>query len=143
MLDGDMRAYKFNRALGLAPPLMVFGNIDTSQSFYEADALIEMGSDPNNNIKPLEVDTTAIREYANIYGLNKSQLLNLFNSGGNTSIGSDVGNPGWGKTPAALKQQKEIMSTDDNYLRKNFESFFENWAETVSYTHLTLPTIGG
>lgn len=131
MLDGDMRAYKFNRALGLAPPLMVFGNIDTSQSFYEADALIEMGSDPNNNIKPLEVDTTAIREYANIYGLNKSQLLNLFNSGGDTSIGSDVGNPGWGKTPAALKQQKEIMSTDDNYLRKNFESFFENWAETA------------
>ncbi len=131
MLDGDMRAYKFNRALGLAPPLKVFGNVDTSQSFYEADALIEMGSDPHNNVEPLSVDTTAIRDYANIYGLNKSQLLNLFNSGGDTSIGSEVGNPGWGKTPAALKQQKEIMSTDDNYLRKNFESFFENWAETA------------
>lgn len=131
MLDGDMRAYKFNRALGLAPPLKVRGNVDTSQSFYEADALIEMGSDPNNDIEPLSVDTTAIRDYASIYGLNKSQLLNLFNSGGDTSIGSEVGNPGWGKTPTALKQQKEVMSTDDNYLRKNFESFFENWAETA------------
>lgn len=61
----------------------------------------------------------------------KASLLNLFNSGGDTSISSDVGNPGWGKTPYALKQQKEIMTTDDNYLRKNFESFFENWAETA------------
>lgn len=74
MIDGDMRAYKFNRALGLAPPIKVWGNVDTSQSFYEADGIIEMGSDPNNKVEPLSVDTTAIRDYANIYGLNKSQL---------------------------------------------------------------------
>lgn len=131
MIDGDMRAYKFNRALGLAPPVMVYGNVDTSQSIYEADAIIEMGDNQNNRIEPLSVDTTALREYTNVYGLNKSQLLNLFNSGGDTSVSADVGNPGFGKTPTALKQQKEIMSADDNYLRKNFESFFENWAETA------------
>lgn len=131
MIDGEMRLYKHNRALALAPPLMVYGNIDTTQAIYEPDSLIEMGDDPKNRIEPFTVDTTAIRDYSNIYSLNKSQLLNLYNTGGDTSIESEVGNPGFGKTPFALKQQKEIMSADDNYQRKNFESFFENWCETA------------
>lgn len=132
MIDGDMRAYMFNRALGLAPPLLVYGNVDTSQAIYEANALIEMGDDPKNKLEPLSVDTSALTQYTNIYTLNKTQLLNLFNSGGDTSISSSQsGDSAFGKTPTALKQQKEIMSADDNYLRKNFESFFENWAETA------------
>lgn len=131
MIDGDLRAYKFNRALALAPPIKVYGNVDTTQSFYEADAIIEMGDDPNNRVEPLEVTTTAIKEYGNIYGLNKTQILNLFNSGGDTSNSVDFGNPGFGKTPAAIKEQAKVMGADDNYLRKNFESFFENWAETA------------
>lgn len=131
MIDADMRAYKFNRALGLAPPVLVYGNVDTSQAIYEANALVEMGDDQKNRIEPLSVDTTAIANYPNIYALNKTQLYALFNSGGDTTVSAEVGNPGFGKTPTALKQQKEIMSVEDNYTRKNFESFFENWAETA------------
>lgn len=131
MIDANMRAYMFNRALELAPPMKVRGNVDTSQAVYEPNALIDLSSDPNASLEPLEVTTTAIRDYPNIYSLNKTQLLNLFNSGGDTSVSADVGNPGFGKTPTALKQQKQILDADDNYLRKNFESFFEDWAETA------------
>ena len=131
MIDADMRAYKFNRALGLAPPVMVYGNVDTTQAIYEANALIDMGDDPKNQIVPLSVDTSAISNYPNIYALNKTQLYSLFNSGGDTTVSAEVGNPGFGKTPTALKQQKEIMTAEDNYIRKNFEAFFENWAETA------------
>lgn len=131
MIDADMRAYKFNRALGLAPPLLVYGNIDTSQAIYEANALVDMGDDQKNRIEPLSVDTSAIQNYPDIYALNKTQLYALFNSGGDTTVSAEVGNPGFGKTPTALKQQKELMSADDNYIRKNFEAFFENWAETA------------
>ena len=131
MIDADMRAYKFNRALGLAPPVLVYGNVDTSQAIYEANALVDMGDDQKNRIEPLSVDTSAIANYPNIYALNKTQLYALFNSGGDTTISAEVGNPGFGKTPQALKQQKEIMTAEDNYVRKNFESFFENWAETA------------
>ena len=131
MIDADMRAYKFNRALGLAPPVLVYGNVDTTQAIYEANALVDMGDDPKNRIEPLSVDTSAIANYPNIYALNKTQLYALFNSGGDTTISAEIGNPGFGKTPAALKQQKELMTADDNYIRKNFESFFENWAETA------------
>lgn len=132
MIDANMRAYMFNRALGLAPPLMIRGNVDTSQAIYEPNSMIVMPVDePNASIDPLKVDTTAIRDYAQIYSLNKTQMLNIFNSGGDTSVSSDVGNPGFGKTPTALKQQKQILDAEDNYLRKNFESFFEDWAETA------------
>lgn len=132
MMDGNMRAYMYNRALGLAPPILAYGNVDTSQAIYEANNIIEMGDDPNNKLEPLSVDTTALNSYTNIYTLNKTQLLNLFNSGGDTSISAtNSGDSSFGKTPTAIKQQKEIMSADDNYLRKNFESFFENWAETA------------
>lgn len=131
MIDADMRAYKFNRALGLAPPVLVYGNVDTTQAIYEANGIVDMGDDQKNRIEPLSVDTSAIANYPDIYALNKTQLYALFNSGGDTTVSAEVGNPGFGKTPFALKQQKEIMSADDNYIRKNFESFFENWAETA------------
>lgn len=131
MIDADMRAYKFNRALGLAPPVCVYGNVDTTQAIFEANGVIEMGDDQRNRIEPLRVDTSAIQNYPDIYAMNKTQLYALFNSGGDTTVSTEVGNPGFGKTPTALKQQKEIMSAEDNYIRKNFESFFENWAETA------------
>ena len=133
MIDADMRAYKFNRALGLAPPVCIYGNVDTTQAIFEANGIIEMGDDPKNRIEPLRVDTSAIANYPDIYAMNKTQLFSLFNTGGDTTISSEVGNPGFGKTPTALKQQKEIMSAEDNYIRKNFESFFENWAETAIF----------
>ena len=131
MIDSDMRAYKFNRALALTPPMLVYGNVDTTQALYEANGLFEMGEDPKNRLVPLDVDTSAIEAYPNIYALNKTQLYALFNSGGDTTVSAEVGNPGFSKTPAGIKQQKEIMSAEDNYIRKNFESFFENWAETA------------
>lgn len=131
MIDADLRAYKFNRALGLAPPVCVYGNVDTTQAIFEANGIIEMGDDQRNRIEPLHIDTTAIANYPDIYALNKTQLYALFNSGGDTTVSAEVGNPGFGKTPQALKQQEKIMSAEDNYIRKNFESFFENWAETA------------
>lgn len=131
MIDANMRAYMFNRALSLSPPMIARGNIDTSQAIYEPNSIIELGTDPNANLSPLDVNTTAIRDYASIYSLNKTQMLNIFNTGGDTSVSAEVGNPGFGKTPTALKQQKQILDAEDNYLRKNFESFFEDWAETA------------
>lgn len=132
MIDAEMRAYKFNRALMLAPPVKVYGNVDTTQAIYEANAIIEMGNDPSKDrLEPLTVDTSAIANYSDIYAMNKTQLFSLFSTGGDTTVSAEVGNPGFGKTPTALKQQEKNMSAEDNYTRKNFESFFENWAETA------------
>lgn len=127
LIDDDMSMYQWNRALMLAPPIAAYG-ASKKKIVYAPNAVISMNRD--DKIEPLDVSTTAIEKYPDLYGLQKSQLLNLTNSP-DTSISAEVGNPGFGKTPQALQQQQAAISVDDNYVRKNFEAWFENWAETA------------
>lgn len=130
LIDSDMQMYQFNRALMLAPPVIKKGSFNKSKIVYAPNVIIDVGDDPNADVKPLEIDTSAVANYPELYGLQKSQLLNLVNSP-DTSISSEVGNPGFGKTPEALSQQKATISVDDNYVRKMFEAWFENWSESA------------
>lgn len=129
LIDGDMQAYQYNRAVALQPTINVFGNVNERRLNFGANAINKI-QDQNARIEPMNVDTTALREYPNLYGLQKSQMLNLVNSP-DTSISAEVGNPGFGKTPQALKTQQAQLSIDDNALRKGFEAFFEAWSETA------------
>lgn len=130
LIDTDMQMYQYNRALMLAPPIQVFGDVPLKSIAYAPNKLIKMGGDPKAKLIPLNIDTTAVTRYPELYGLQKSQLLNLVSSP-DTSISAEIGNPGFGKTPAALNQQQANISIDDNYLRKMFEAWFENWSETA------------
>lgn len=130
LIDGDMQMYQFNRAMLLAPPITKRGSFNKNKIKLAPNVIIDLGSDPNNQLDTLKVDSTAIAEYSNIYGLQKSQLLNLMASP-DTSISSEVGNPGFSKTPAGINSQQATVSVDDNYVRKMFESWFENWSETA------------
>lgn len=127
-IDSEMQLHGYNRALMLAPPLIKTGTFNKSKIKYAPNAIIDAGTD--GKIVALNVDTSALENYPALYGLHKSQLLNLVNSP-DTSISSEVGNPGFSKTPAGINQQKATISVDDNYIRKMFESWFENWAETA------------
>ena len=129
LIDGDMQAYQYNRAAALQPTVNVFGNVNERRLNFGANAVNKI-QDQNARIEVMNVDTTALREYPNLYGLQKSQMLNLVNSP-DTSISAEVGNPGFGKTPQALKTQQAQLSIDDNALRKGFEAFFEEWSETA------------
>lgn len=129
LIDSDMQMYQYNRALMLAPPLVVTGNVSSSKVNLVPNAVIKI-ADPQGKVVPLNIDTTAVANYPALYGLQKSQLLNLVNSP-DTSISSDIGNPGFSKTPAGINQQKATISVDDNYIRKMFEAWFEKWSETA------------
>jgi hypothetical protein len=128
LIDSDMQAYQYNRALALQPPVVKYGNIGNFT--FSPNAVVDAKNDPDAKIVPLTVDTTAIANYPQLYGLQKSQLLNLVGSP-DTSISSDVGNPGFSKTPAGINTQKASISVDDNTIRKQWEAWFENWSETA------------
>lgn len=130
LIDSDMQMYQFNRALMLAPPLLKKGQFSKKKIVYDPNAIIDLGTDPGASIEPLKVDTSAVVNYPDLYGLQKSQLLNLVSSP-DTSISSEIGNPGFGKTPTAINAQQATMSVDDNFVRKMFEAWFENWSETA------------
>jgi hypothetical protein len=127
LIDADMQMYQYNRALMLAPPLIQYGNVNNVRLTPNA---VMKATDPNARIETIKIDTTAVANYPALYGLQKSQLLNLVNSP-DTSISADVGNPGFSKTPTGINQQKATISVDDNYVRKMFEAWFEDWCETA------------
>lgn len=130
LMDGEMQMYQYNRALQLNPPLIKRGNFSKNKIKFAPNVIIDVGSDPNANVEPLTIDTTALANFPNNYGLMKSQMLNLLASP-DTSISAEVGNPGFSKTPQGVDARKADLSIDDNYVRKQFETWFERWSETA------------
>lgn len=130
LMDGEMQMFQYNRALQLNPPLIKRGNFSKNKVKFAPNIIIDVGSDPNANVEPLKIDTTALANFPANYGLMKSQLLNLLASP-DTSISSDVGNPGFSKTPQGVLASQQNLSVDDHYVRKSFETWFERWSETA------------
>lgn len=130
LMDGEMQMYQYNRALQLNPPLIKRGNFSKNKIKFAPNVIIDVGADPNATVEPLVIDTTALANFPNNYGLMKSQMLNLLASP-DTSISAEVGNPGFSKTPQGVEASKANLSIDDNYVRKQFETWFERWSETA------------
>lgn len=130
LMDAEMQMYQYNRALGLNPPLIKRGNFSKNKIKFAPNVIIDVGSDPNATVEPLQIDTEALKNFPNNYGLMKSQMLNLLASP-DTSISADVGNPGFSKTPQGVNASVANLSVDDNYVRKQFETWFERWSETA------------
>lgn len=130
LMDSEMQMYQYNRALQLNPPLIKRGNFSNNKIKFAPNVIIDVGSDENSTVEPLKIDTTALANFPNNYGLMKSQLLNLLASP-DTSISADVGNPGFSKTPQGVEASRANLSVDDHYMRKQFETWYERWAETA------------
>ncbi len=130
LMDGEMQMYQYNRALQLNPPLIKRGSFSKNKIKFAPNIIIDVGSSPDATVEPLKIDTTAIANFPNNYGLMKSQMLNLLSSP-DTSISAEVGNPGFSKTPQGVEASKANLSIDDNYVRKQFETWFERWSETA------------
>lgn len=131
-LDGSLQAYQYIRALMYNPPLLKRG-IPSSVIQYIPNGVIDMGDNPNSSLTPLKLDTSAIANFSNDFGLYKSQILNIF-SGSDTSISATVGNPGFSKTDAGVKSRDNVMGVDDNYVRKRYE----RWMQDIFGTQLNL-----
>lgn len=129
LMDAEMQMYQYNRALMLNPPIVKIGNFNKNRIKFEPNIIIDAGSDPTAKVEPMVIDTTAVEQFPANYGLMKSQLLNLLQSP-NTDISAGVGNTN-SKTPQGVNMSGAILSVDDNYVRKQFEQWFERWSETA------------
>lgn len=130
LMDGEMQMYQYNRALMLNPPLLKKGNWNKNKAKFVPNAIIDLGTGEQNSLEPLQIDSTALSNFTDNYGLMKSQLLNLLASP-DASVSAESGNPGFSKTDAGVKQIDANVSVDDNYVRKQFGTWFERWSETA------------
>lgn len=128
LLDAELQMYQFEKALQLQPVTVKRGTWNKSQAKLVPNHLADLGTNPQNSWEVLKRDSTALAQFAAHYGLMKSQLLNLASSP-DTSISSEVGNPGFSKTDSGVKQLAQNVSVDDNFITKQFSTFQERWAE--------------
>lgn len=134
LLDSEVQSYQLNRLLGTAPPLKKWGSsIVNSTVKLKPNAVWDMGGPKTagNDIEPVELSTDAVRSFPTNYGLMKSQILNLTGNQDTSVSGSASANTNQSKTPQGVALQQTRINIDDNYMRKQFETFFEGLAETM------------
>ena len=130
VIDSMLQSYQYMRALQLAPPMIKRGTWNKAQAKLQPNVLMDLGTDPNNSLEALRLDTTALTNFTTDYGLFKSQIIAL-NNNGDTSISAEVGNPGFSKTSAGVESQNLKLGVSDNYMRKQFEAWFGDVCESM------------
>ncbi len=130
LLDGEMQMYQYNRALQLNPPLLKKGNWNKNKVKFAPNTIIDLGSNVDSSLEPLKIDSTALANFPANYQLMQSQMFQLLATP-NSTISADVGSISQSKTPQGVEANKTNLSIDDNYVRKQFETWFERWSETA------------
>lgn len=136
LIDQQMQMFQFLTTMMMGPPLQVWGSVNKNSLKFRPNTIWEMGVNQQNRVEPYAVSNHAIQGFPNNYGLLKSQIMNL-NSTQDHSIGADAGNPTQSKTQAGVKAAESRLGVNDNYLRKQFEAWFEAQSETALNIHFS------
>jgi hypothetical protein len=131
LIDQQMQMFQFTSTLMQAPPAITFGNVKKSTMRMVPNAVWDGGSSPQNRVDFVKIDNTQIANFANNYGLLKSQILQGAASNQTATISADAGNPSFSKTQAGVNAQQSQMNISDNYLRKQFEDWKGRQWETA------------
>lgn len=133
LMDQKLQMHSYMSTLLMAPPLQVYGNVNKGTLKYRPNAIWDLGNNPNNLVKPLDINNNAIQSFVSEMQFLQSKIYNLFASQDN-SIPSEDGNIGQSKTSAGVKNQAARVGVADNYFLKQHEA----WYEAVSETRLNI-----
>ena len=128
LLDSEVQSYQYMRALLMNPPLEVHGNVSSAQLKYAPNALWKLGSDPGASVTPAKLETASLQQFPQNYGLIKAQILAL-NSSSDNSTPANSGAAS-SKTPQGVAANQMQLGVSDNYVRRQFESWFEEVINT-------------
>lgn len=82
-------------------------------------------NDEEGEVDLLPIDTQTIQNFPNLYNLLKTVLLTSLPASSDSSISAGTGDPTYSKTQAGVNDQREKADVDNNYYRKNYETYFE------------------
>lgn len=134
MIDSEVQSYQLLQKIMLNPPVMKWGdNIRGATVKYKPNAVWDMGNDPSSKIEVVDINNEAIANFANNYGLMKSQILALTHNN-ESAVSANSGNT-QSKTSAGVNQAQSVIGFDDNYMRRQFGYWFEDNAENMLNIH--------
>ncbi len=82
-------------------------------------------NDEEGKVDLLPIDTMTIQNFPNLYNLLKTVLLTSLPSSSDSSISAGSGDPTYSKTQAGVNDQSQKADIENNYYRKNYETYFE------------------
>lgn len=82
-------------------------------------------NDEEGKVTLLPTDTTTIQNFPSLYNLLKTVLLTSLPASSDSSISSGSGDPTYSKTQAGVNDQSQKADIENNYYRKNYETYFE------------------
>lgn len=82
-------------------------------------------NDEDGKVDLLPIDTQTIQNFPNLYSLLKTVLLTSLPASSDSSISAGVGDPTYSKTQAGVNDQSDKADIENNYYRKNYETYFE------------------
>lgn len=130
LMDQQMQMFQYMSLMEMAPPMKVFGNINASKLPMKPQAYWKMGSQAaGNDVVPLTISNFALQGYTPNAQFLQSKIFQLNNSQ-DSSIPSASGNTGQSKTQAGVEMSAARLGVSDNYVRQQFEGWFERQSET-------------
>lgn len=82
-------------------------------------------NDEEGKVTLLPTDTTTIQNFPSLYNLLKTVLLTSLPASSDSSISAGSGDPTYSKTQAGVNDQSQKADIENNYYRKNYETYFE------------------
>lgn len=137
LIDQQMQMFQFLTTVMMAPPVKVWGSVNKATLKMRPNAIWDMGANPNTgNAEVYDVNTHAIQGFPGNYGLLKSQILDL-NAAQDHSVSAEAGNPNQSKTQAGVQASESRLGISDNYIRKQYETWFAAQCETSVNIHFS------
>lgn len=136
LLDFDLQMYQYGQAIQYSPPFKKWGSTPLQRIKLIPDNGIEMDGNPaTDDFKVVDLGNNATANFANNYGLLKSQVQSEMGRRSDTSISSSSGNPDFSKTSAGVKQSQQVTDISNNDLRQTYEQWQGRVWETMLNIH--------
>lgn len=137
LLDFDMQMYQYGQGLQYSPPVKKWGQTPSNKIKLIPDNVIEMnGTKATDDFEAVDIGNKATVNFANNYGLIKSQIQSEMGRRSDTNISATSGAPGFSKTTAGVQQGQQVTDISNNDLLVTYESWQSRVWETCLNIHL-------
>lgn len=124
-LTSILRSFIYTSDYNTDPAKLVRGANLNEDTFDLTKGNTIFTAEETSDVKLLPTDTTTIQQFPQLYNLLKTVLLTSLPSSSDSSISAGSGDPTYSKTQAGVNSQDQKADIENNYYRKNYETYFE------------------
>lgn len=123
-LTSLLRNFVYTSDYNTDPAALVKGQALNEENFNLTKGNRMFMADEEGSMELLTIDTTTLQNFPQLYNLLMGVLLKSLPSS-NETLAAGSGDPNQSKTQAGVNEQSQKADIENNYYRKNYETYFE------------------